>query len=237
MKATEFSRHRFPPGGWQFVQSQTGWRLPTPTSSTFDQSVILIIKHRLANPAVMLKHHLSADPTEVGNELEAFTRTRLRIPAVLPPEPMLPKTQPLRAGAQSVGAGVVEEARRAIIGIGVLRDWLGDGMKPVATELAESRAARCADCPQNEDANWIQKLEGAAAEGIRNSLEARRQLSLRTSKDAELKACQVCNCHLQLKVWVPEKYILARTPEDHLAKLREVRTRAGHGCWIVDPPK
>lgn len=73
----ELSRSQFPSGGWQFCQPQTNWCAPTPVSSTFDQTVDLIRKHRLANPAITSKHSLATDFGSVAAELEAFTRTRL----------------------------------------------------------------------------------------------------------------------------------------------------------------
>jgi hypothetical protein len=73
----ELSRSQFPAGGWQFFQSQTNWHAPTPVSSTFDQTVDLIRKHRLANPAVTKQHNLATDFNSVAMELEAYTRTRL----------------------------------------------------------------------------------------------------------------------------------------------------------------
>lgn len=76
----ELSRSQFPSGGWQFVQPQTGWSAPTPIASTFDQTVDLIRKHRMANPAIVQKHGLPTDFNSVALELEAFTRTRLGLP-------------------------------------------------------------------------------------------------------------------------------------------------------------
>lgn len=71
------SRSQIPPGGWQFVQPQTGWANPHPVNTTFDQTVDLIRKHRAANPALVLKHNLSTEFNAVAMELEAYTRTRL----------------------------------------------------------------------------------------------------------------------------------------------------------------
>lgn len=76
---TELSESEFPPGGWQFHQAQTGWDAPTPKASTFSQTVDLIIKHRLANPASVAKYNLAVTPEAVSKELKAFTYTRLGI--------------------------------------------------------------------------------------------------------------------------------------------------------------
>jgi|SRR6516164_570380 len=93
------SRSEFPPQGWMFFQPQTGWSAPTPKASTFDQTVILIQKHRLANPAVTVKHNLATDTESIAKELEAYTRTRLGLPdASMSPAQaaaMVPGAQPL----------------------------------------------------------------------------------------------------------------------------------------------
>jgi len=78
-----FSRSTFPNGGWQYFQAQTMWKAPTPIASTFTQTVELIIKHRLKNPAIVAQHGLSLDPVAVGNELEAYNLQRLGLK--LPP--------------------------------------------------------------------------------------------------------------------------------------------------------
>lgn len=84
------SRTQTPSGGWQFFQAATGWSAPTPIASTFDQTVTLIIKHRLANPAITAKHNLATDPVSVGNELETFTRNRLGLAPANMPDPPKP---------------------------------------------------------------------------------------------------------------------------------------------------
>lgn len=88
---SELSHSQTPTGGWQFVQPQTGWAAPTPIASTFDQTVVLIQKHRLGNPAITAKHNLPTDFNSIAAELDAFTRTRLGIGDAF--------SQPVRPGA------------------------------------------------------------------------------------------------------------------------------------------
>jgi hypothetical protein len=90
----DLSRSQTPSGGWIFTQPQTNWSAPTPIASTFDQTVILIIKHRLANPAVTASHNLPTDKAAVGAELETFTRARLGMSPVGSPDPPAPGTTP-----------------------------------------------------------------------------------------------------------------------------------------------
>lgn len=227
----DFNRHTFPPGGWSYTQPQTGWRAPTPTSSTFNQTVQLIRQHRLGNPAMVSKHKLSTDVVSIENELEAYTRQRLGIKQAAPPPKTLPPSRP--AG---VVGDVAEAGRRIGVGIGILRAWFGDNCEPVEAEVAENRAAVCAECPKNQSGNLLQRLEGVAAEGLRMTIEAKKSLSLRTKQDEALHSCQACDCHLGLKVWVPSDFIMLKTPPDMMARLMGVRTNSGRQCWIVDAP-
>ena len=228
----ELNRHTLPPGGWIFVQPQTGWRAPTPTSSTFDQTVRLIRQHRLGNPAAVSKYKLATDVTAIEYELENYTRARLHMKAATPPPP---KTLPSSRVAGVVG-DVAEAGKRIGVGIGILRAWFGDDCEPVEVAVAEKRAAICAECTNNKPGNLLQKLESVAAEGLRMTIEAKKTLSLRTKLDDQLHTCQACDCHLGLKVWVPRGYIMARTPSDMIARLLQVGTKSGLPCWIVKEP-
>lgn len=76
----DFSRTRFPPGGWQFYEAATGWKAPRPLSDTFDQTVVQIRKMRSENPG----KGLSLDVGIIGTELEAFTRRRLGFNTMTP---------------------------------------------------------------------------------------------------------------------------------------------------------
>lgn len=223
---TELNRHTFPPGGWQFLQPQTGWRAPTPTSSTFDQTVQLIRQHRLGNPAATAKHKLATEITAIETELENFTRARLKMKAAPTPPP---KTQPSSRVAGVVG--VVAEAGRSLVsdvlkaaqGSAVVLDWLRSGGNPVAQELANSRAAACSVCPKNVAGRWF--TENAAAV-IQETLEARKELKLETPHDASLRSCDVCLCLNRLKVWCPLEHIMRSTKPEILAAFPS-------NCWIA----
>lgn len=215
----DLDTHTFPPSGWMFRQSQTGWSAPSPTSSTFSQTVILIIQHRLKNPAIVQKHKLSTDPAVVGDELLKFNRLRLGIP-----EPQAPTSffQPSRSLPERVVA-VADNIRRAAQGTSVVLDWLASGGAPVAPELAEKRAAICATCPQNQTGDWYTV---APAEIIKAALDARQDLKLATTHDAELRSCNVCRCLNRLKVWCPLSHIVARTKPEIMAEFPSA-------CWIA----
>jgi len=67
-------RNVYPPGGWQFVQAETGWRIPKPLEVNFSQAVELIIAHRKANPSLPL----ATDFASVAWELEGRTIARIQ---------------------------------------------------------------------------------------------------------------------------------------------------------------
>lgn len=229
MTATEFNRHTTPSGGWMYRQSATGWTAPTPVSSTFDQTVQLIIKHRKQNPAITAKHKLATNVEAVSVELEKYTRKRLG----LPESPQLPFQDNRRPFAvQGAGAAVVDAMaglKRAASGTAVVIDWLTSGGNPVAQELANKRAVICAvdagngnPCPHNVDGAWFTT---APAELIKKTLEARKDLKLETPHDAALKSCNVCKCLNRLKVWTPLEFILSKTKPEIMAEFPS-------WCWV-----
>jgi hypothetical protein len=222
-----FSRSQFPPQGWMFYQPQTAWHAPTPKSSTFDQSVQLIIKHRMANPAAVSKHSLSLDPVIVGNELENYTRARLGmqpIGAAASPPPRAPRSLPLDVRAAAV---VVADMAR---GVATLLDWLRSGGKAVEPTLAEKRAQICVACEKNGKGDFTSFWAKPVAEKIRREVEARKDLNLTTSLDEKLGVCQACRCPLATKVHLPIEPIVSHFGPDTKAKLAPQ-------CWILAESK
>lgn len=235
MNTSELNRHSFPPSGWIFLQPQTGWRAPTPTSSTFDQTVKLIRSHRLGNPAAVTKYKLATDITAIENELENFTRARLHMPAAPPPPP---KNQPSSrvpgvvgavAGVGSIKAGVdatIDSIRKLASGGALLMEWEESKLAPVVPEIADARGKVCANCALNKKgvslSEWFTVPTSAL---IRKRLERLNSMKLRTSVDGQLNVCEACLCPLHLKVWTPDKLILSRmTPE--------VEGRLDSNCWM-----
>lgn len=184
----------------------------------FAASVDAIRKHRLANPAITAKHKLSTDPVAIGDELEAYTRARLGIPAVAP---VFFSAQTSRLPSRVVA--VAAHIKRAAAGTAVVLDWLTSGGKPVAQELANARAKVCVACPMNAPGDWYTT---APAELIRTTLSARSDLKLETPYDDKLKSCEVCRCLLPLKIWCPLDHILKGTKP-------EIMDEFPAACWIA----
>lgn len=217
MTAQEFSRNQFPPGGWQYYQPQTGWALPTPISSTFDQSVVLIIKHRQKNP----QFNLPQDSLTVAAELEAFNRARLGIP----PD-TIKKSEP-RPEAPNRFAAVVAEVRRVAQGAKSPLEWLASGLPPVSSEKAKDRASVCLGCQKNNiEGGFTKWFTVPAAEAIQTAIELRKDLNLQTPYDEALGICMACYCPLKLKVHEPIEIIAKHTKP-------EIRAKLWDQCWIL----
>lgn len=230
------SRNHHPPGGWAFFQAETGWNLPNPQTVSFDQAVRAIINHRQVNP----RFKLPTDVDTVSAELEAFTEARLRstygdkanqwlIGAPATASPSSPLWRPLRARAAGAVAAVGADVKKAVAGIGLLKDWLGDGLKPVDAKTAESRAAICAVCPKNQKASLVQAAYGSVADGVHLLMNARTDLKLATKFDAQLHTCQACDCLLTLKVFTPGPHIKKHTSS-------AVFDALDPKCWIRTLP-
>ena len=214
---TTINRHEFPPAGWSFLQPQTQWRNPMAMVG-FDASVKEIIKHRNANKAITAKHKLSTDYNAVADELEHYTRLRLGIPLPTPPSFFQKSSSQLSSRVVAVAADI----KRAAQGTAVVLDWLTSGGAPVAQELANKRASICVSCPKNVQGSWYTV---APAELIRETLSARKELTLETPHDGQLKSCDVCKCLMRLKVWTPLEFIVSKTKP-------EIMGEFPNHCWI-----
>ena len=192
---------------------------------TFDAQVNNIIKHRLANPAIVVRHRLATDPVSVGNELESYTRARLGIPTV----PQLPKTIPSRALPQAAAEAVAAVAKTAE-GVGLLIDWLGGdaqgNIEVAAPDLAHRRAETCVACPKNSTSPFTDWFTVPVAERLRKMVEARKELKLTTPADDKLGTCAVCRCPLALKVHCPMDFIVKHTKPETMASFPG-------NCWIA----
>ena len=184
----------------------------------FDASVKAIIQHRKANKAVTAKHRLATDYNSVADELEHYTRLRLGIPLPTPPSFFQKSSSQLSSRVVAVAADI----KRAAQGTAVVLDWLTSGGAPVAQELANKRASICVSCPKNVQGSWYTV---APAELIRETLSARKELTLETPHDGQLKSCDVCKCLMRLKVWTPLEFIVSKTKPEIMGEFPAL-------CWI-----
>lgn len=218
------SRETLPPGGWVFRQPETNWI--SKFGRTFDETVDDIIKHRSANP----RFKLSTDWAAVAIELELFTELRLRSMrgaesylTPTDPKPTRPQRPSIVKDAGAVGAN---KKPSVVAGVPVLINWLGSGLHPVAKELAEERAAICANCPQNRPGDWRHWFTEKVASVLKVQMEIKNDMALSTPSDDKLNVCKACVCELKLKVWTPLEHITDHMDDD-------MKRRLDERCWIL----
>lgn len=218
------SRTEFCPGQFQFLQPQTGW---SATPGSFDSVVRQVMAHRAGNTAISRQYSLELDYEPIANEVDSYNAARCVASGwngfvIEAPAPTFRQPTVFKKLSQNVvGAG----AKRIVAGVKAVALWLGDGLKPVAQDLAEQRASVCAVCPKNGDPNFIERLSAIGAEEIRTMMAIRNDLALKTSHDAKLNTCLVCSCFLKLKVFCPLDHITATMSA-------EIRSALHPLCWI-----
>ena len=223
------SRNMFPPNGWAYYQPETNWQ--SNPNVGFNDVVQQIIEHRKANP----RFNLATDVVAVERELEQYTEARLRsqfgeganeylINSGSPPPSFTPpRLRRHQAGAVAVG---VAKAQRISAGIGLMIDWLGDGLKPADQERANHRATICSTCQFNQRVGVIQRATiGTVADGVHQLMEEKAAMKLETPEDSRLFTCSLCDCVLSLKVWTPTEHVKKHTDEKLFVLLPD-------HCWV-----
>lgn len=226
-----------PPGDWQFTIAAANKVLKTadvvspPQPLSLDQFVRGVIRFINGNPW-LLSQGYSNDFETVKTQVREHEGARMLamgLPHLVQTENAAPKWNPpqfIRRHAEGAAGAV----KRTASGVKLVVDWLGSGLRPVASELAEKRAKVCVACPQNVKPNWLQTLDAAAAAQVKKLIEIKNDLKLSTSSDAELKTCTFCDCYLPLKVWANIDHIL-----NNLSP--EVKSRLHPKCWIFSEEK
>lgn len=227
------SRQQNIPGGFQWLQAETGYQAPANLS--FHSVVDAVVKHRQGNSWLAKKHNWSLDWNSVADEIEHANALRMQSNTKW--NHFLgadeggasfagPFTFPrLNQHVNAVGAA----AKKTAAGVKVLLDWLGGGGRAVPKEQAERRAATCVLCPQNKDGDWTSIFTKPVSEMLRLQLGIKNDLKLATSKDDQLHVCQACTCPLKLKVFAPIKHIV-----DNMDEATKARLQPGDPvCWII----
>lgn len=226
------NRQKLPPGGWIYQQHDGNKKVVKTFKSMapFNDAVQDILRCREAN------NFERATFDEAAEDLEAATCERLGFD----PRHCSKKNAPegaftftpmkmFQASAQHLRQSVEAARRRSsqvADGVQILKDWLGDGATPVPSVQSQARADICLRCTFNTSGF---KPIAAVAEIIRQQVEKKHELKLTVSGEENLHTCDICWCHLPLKVHVPMQYILENTPEPMLEKFRQDQP----ACWIV----
>lgn len=216
------SRDKWPPNGWQFMQPESQW--VAPKNASFEAVVQALIAHRRGNAYLVQTHHWSIDPEEVRNEVDSYNARLCQLAGFTdyimegggasPPNPHLPAPTNLQKLGNVVAGG---EA---------LVEWISSGAQAVPSELANKRAAICADCPQNGKGDFTRYFTVPVSEAIRHELNRRSEWKLSTPHDDQLSVCEACLCPLKLKVHVPLANILPHMDQ-------ATKGRLDGRCWIL----
>lgn len=225
------SRQQNIPGGFQWLQAETGYQAPANLSFHF--VVDAVVKHRQGNSWLAKKHNWSLDWNSVADEVEHYNALRMQSNPKFhhflgADDGGAPGFFQFPRVAQGQPANAVAGVKKVAAGVKVLLDWLGSGGRAVPKEQAEKRAATCVLCPQNKDGDWTAMFTKPVSEMLRLQLGIKNDLKLATSKDAELHVCQACSCPLKLKVFAPIKHIVDNMDAESQARLQ----LKDPVCWI-----
>lgn len=110
-------------------------------------------------------------------------------------------------------------------GIGTLIEWFGRSCTTVDKDVATARALICEGCPKNKMVGWKLQFGDYAQTitGLRSWLLHKGKV---TKSDKMLGVCEVCNCPMKVKVWVPIDIIRNHMDGDTMKELPE-------RCWIT----
>lgn len=167
-----------PPGGWKYVDPDTGHRIGVPT---YPAMLNKVAAHRRGNALqplaeATIQHILCRQASEgvcggdAGDEPPIYANI---------------------SGAD------------AINGTKVIFSLVKSGGRLVKPEVAEVRAKICSACPQNVDYNSGCSSCATTLAGFILKIAGKRK----TTMDANLKACGVCHCMNKAQVHVPYRHL------------------------------
>jgi len=194
-----------PPGGWQYQEE--GWTAPSPPPDDCRTQTVNISNFRKQNPRLGLSTHLA----DCEQALFNYTAARLKFHvnwcegmdddskknSTTPNQPHSSAPAPR---AQGVVSRFWDRLKQDVSGLATLARWMGDGGDPVEPAVAATRAQACLKCPHNQPGNAV---ESKIAAEILEQTSLRKKLNLVVPGESDLRSCELCGCHLPLKVWVP----------------------------------
>lgn len=218
------------PGGWRYKQLDASGKLLKEWKQDFDPWPMFLAKiqnFRTLNQLVRQDiNFVEADVQEY------LAREFGGDPKYFSVDPAQKKTS-LTSRFQSRNlAKLAGRGSQLLAGARILSDWLGEGLKPVETALAQRRADVCSGrisgvpCPHN---NPGFKPVETIAQIIRAWSEKKNEMTLTVQGEDKLHSCDVCYCHLPTKIFVPMETIVGQTPQ---AMFDKFASEAPEGCWM-----
>lgn len=209
------------PFGMKFYLPEANWN---SSPGSFDSIVNALMRVIQGNPRLAAKHNWPTAKADVEEWVDRYNAALCRhfgwgdyiySDAGNPAPKDLPPHQP-RPG----------RVARLVAGAAIMAEMFGPTAQPVARDLAESRAATCANgCPKNDKGDWTRFFTVPMQSVVVRTLESVKGMNLTTGRDSELGVCTACDCPLKAKVWIPLSFIRARMPPAQVDQLWE-------NCWI-----
>lgn len=226
------TNHRVP-GGWRYEQFSADGRLLKKFAS-FDPYAMFLGK---IQDFRRLNHLPRQDLNFVDTDVQDYLAREFGgDPKYFIDDETQKKTPVYRVGPNRL-ANLVARGRELLSGANILLDWLGEGLKPVAIEEAQSRSDACTGrnrtkpCPHN---NPGYKPVEETASIIRSWAEHKNSMNLAVAGEENLHTCDLCWCHLPTKVHVPMDTIIDRTPQ---AMIDKFASEGPKYCWMRSQTK
>jgi len=181
-----------PPGGYRYVQPETGQRLEAPNWAAL---LALVKKHRIANNLPI--------GLEFNREIEEALCAEL--------EPGYCQDAQSHRPAFSLGLSF-----QAILdGTATLAAWFLQGRPKVTQEEADAHAAICTTCPENQPPQGCSACSWRRVEQLVGTVTG----AGRTTSDGALQMCRQCGCSLRAKVWFPPTFLRERMSKERIEAL------------------
>jgi hypothetical protein len=209
------------PGGFQFLQPETGWNRPVFLA---DSIVKQLIKHRQGQLYLVHKNGWAMDPAQVLDEVKAYNVAVCvqngwndyllgGSEAIVP----FPTTQP----------GLLQRARRVAAGASTIVSWRAYGAPTVPQELANKRAGICTGgddpakkCPMNGSGGLEAYFTVPAANAIRAEVEHKKKMARNAIGRTPWRTAAIARC-----LWSGVDRILSKMPADQQAALHPTGLR------------
>lgn len=227
------SFNKFPPGGWLIWREDKNRPIDIG-GVTFQQAVTEMQRFRAVNPSL----GMSSNPGDIARELEEWTCERIHDdPQYCRPKKKDQETQTYPMSDTSNGrspshvpllatlAQVARSAANLEAGAVILTEWLGKGGQAVSSQTSNGRSKVCETCPHNHARKGLSSWTGAVADRIKDFVAQKNRLNLHVDNESQIGACDICDCPLALKVWMPIQHIASHTSPKRLSEFPP-------HCWI-----
>jgi hypothetical protein len=206
-----------PPGGFPYKNPGTGKDFPGMTA--FGHQVEAIVKYRRGNNLP------GADAQTAASDLDSYTCQRLGNDPRFCSDPNSQKKTSSLSTADVPDVPHAGVVANLLAGAATIREaWLGEGRDPVDPVLAQRRSDICTqECvadplinrehSHNQQGKFFERVKAVVGQAILEQRRIKTGLGLVVNGEEKLNTCDICGCHLPLKVWTPMDVIMKRLKE------------------------